>query len=80
MHTDYRLAISGMGLCLEKADSPQKEDPPVDRMTDVCEKITFPHTLYAVGKYSHVFNEAWLCVVMKSLHHKRSKCLPQQWS
>ena len=35
----------------QKADSPpSKGNPHVNRMTDTCENITLPHTLFAVGK------------------------------
>ena len=45
------VSVSGGGSALGKADPPI-----VDRMTDACENITFPHTTYAVGKHpTHIF-------------------------
>ena len=45
---------------LRKMGDPPGQTPPlplppiVDRMTDACENIIFPHTTYAVGNYVEV--------------------------
>ena len=49
---------------------PQKQTPaPVNRMTDVCENITFPHTLYVVGKKC----SKWKNSTKKNIHHFMSQ-------